>query len=547
VKIITLIIILLYGTFMFSQNNTLFNAGLFSNSQYYVDNKKTGDFNESNRFRSNNYLNLNYQFNNITAQIQFEGYAPNALLNFSTNYNNSFNIATFSLNYKTQKLNATLGYFYDQFGSGLIFRAFEDRHLGINNAIFGGFFSYQLTNFFKVKGFYGKQRKGFKLSEGNLKGINTKLDFSDLLHLKKIQFSYEFSYVGRYQHVEKTNPLFNKTTNSFSNAIYFTKKNFYANAEYVFKNKDALVENKTIFDSRLFSGNALLFNTGFTINNFSMNGTFRRVENMYFYTDRTQRGNPFNNQQVNYIPSLTKQQDFSLANIYVYQAQPQLSFDPVGKSGEIGFQIDAFYKLKRGSKLGGKYGTQLSLNYSRWSGLNAIYNLGDRIYSSKFLSFGTKYYSDFNIEIRKKWSKKITTLNTFMWQFYNKKWLEDSIGEINTFLILSETSYKLNSKISTRLKLEHLQSKNNTKNWFAATSEFYFNNFSVYISDIYNYGNNNTIEKIHYYNFGGRYSKNKYRFSLNYGRQRGGLICVGGICRLVPRTTGLSATINANF
>jgi hypothetical protein len=532
---------------MFSQNNTHFNAGLYSNLQYYIDDKKTGDFNELDRFRSNNYLNVNYQFNNFTAQAQFEGYAPNPLLNFSPNYNNSFNIATYSLNYQTEKINITLGYFYDQFGSGLIFRAFEDRELGINNAIFGGIFSYQLTDFLKIKGFYGKQRKGFYLSDGNLKGVNTKLDFSDLLHIKNFQFNYEFSYVGRFQNVEKTNPLFNKTTNSFSNGIYFAKNSFYVNAEYVFKNKDALVENETVFDSRLFTGKALLFNTGFSINRFSMDATFRRIENMYFYTDRTQRGNPFNDQLVNYIPSLTKQQDFSLANIYVYQSQPQLSFNPVGKSGEIGFQLDAFYKLKRGSKLGGKYGAQLSLNYSFWNGLDAVYNLGDRIYSSKFLSFGTKYYSDFNVEIRKKWSKKITTINTFMWQFYNKKWLEDSVGEINTFLILSETSYKINSKISTRLKLEHLQSETDSKNWFGTTSEIYFNNFSVYVSDIYNYGNDNNIEKIHYYNFGSSYSKNKYRLSLNYGRQRGGLICVGGVCRLVPRTTGLSAIISANF
>ncbi|VAW25851.1 FIG00649878: hypothetical protein [hydrothermal vent metagenome] len=546
-KLIIFFIVLLFETFVFAQNNRYFNAGFFTNSQYYVDDKKTGDFNEENNFRSNNYLNLNYQINRFTIQAQFEGYTPNALLNFSPNFNNAFNIATYSLNYQNKKLNTTLGYFYDQFGSGLIFRAFEDRELGINNAVFGGLFSYQLTSFLKLKGFYGKQRKGFKLSDGNLKGANIKLSLSNLLQLKKIQFDYEFSYIARYQNVVTTNPLFNKTTNSFANAIYFSKDTFYATAEYVFKNKDALVENKTIFDARLFSGNAFLFNTGFSINSLSIDATFRRIENMHSYTDRTQRGNPFNDQLVNYIPSLTKQHDFSLANIYVYQAQPQLSFNPVGKSGEIGFQIDAFYKFKRGTNIGGKYGTQIAINYALWNGLDAIYNLGDRTYSSQFLSFGTKYYTDFNIEIRKKWSKKITTINTLMWQFYNKKWLEDSVGEINTFLILSETSYKFSNIHSTRLKLEHLQSNNDTKSWVAATFEIYVKNTSIYITDIYNYENNNSVEKFHYYNIGGSYSKSKYRFSLNYGRQRGGLVCVGGVCRLVPRTTGLSFTLNATF
>lgn len=546
-KLIIFIVALLYETFVIAQNNNYFNAGFFSNSQYYVDDKKTGNFNEKNKFRSNNYINLTHQLNRFTVQVQFEGYIPSALLNFSPNFNKSFNTATYSINYQNKKLTTTLGYFYEQFDSGLIFRAFEDRELGINNAIFGGFFSYQLTSFLKLKGFYGKQRKGFNLSNGTLRGANAKLSLSNLLHLKNLQFNYEFSYVARYKNIIKTNPLLHKTTNSFANSIYFSKNAFYVNAEYVFKNKDALVENETIFDSRLFSGNALLFNIGFSANSFSIDATFRRVENMYFYMNRTQRGNPYNNQLINYIPSLTKQQGFSLANIYVYQAQPQLSFNPVGKSGEIGFQIDVFYKFKRGTNIGGKYGTQIALNYAIWNGLDAIYNLGDRTYSSQFLSFGTKYYTDFNIEIRKKWSKKITTVNTLIWQFYNKKLLEDSVGEINTFLILSETSYKFSNILSSRLKLEHLQSNSDTKSWAAATFEFYFKNSSVYIADTYNYKNNNYVEKVHYYNVGGSYSKNKYRFSVNYGRQRGGLVCIGGVCRLVPRTTGLSFTINATY
>ena len=31
----------------------------------------------------------------------------------------------------------TIGNFYDQFGSGMIFRAYEERHLGIDNALDG--------------------------------------------------------------------------------------------------------------------------------------------------------------------------------------------------------------------------------------------------------------------------------------------------------------------------------------------------------------------------------------------------------------------------
>ena len=53
--------------------------------------------------------------------------------------------------------------------------------------------------------------------------------------------------------------------------------------------------------------------------------------------------------------------------------------------------------------------------------------------------------------------------------------------------------------------------------------------------------------KIHYYNFGGSYSKGINRYTVNYGRQRGGLVCTGGICRYVPESTGLSFSITTSF
>lgn len=539
--------VLFSATVIFSQENAYFNVGFETNSQWYVNDSRMGNFTEGNPFRSNNYLNLNYEFKNFSAQLQIESYAPEALLNFSPDFNSSFNAATYSLSYKLKNMSATIGYFYEQFASGLIFRAYEDRQLGINNAIFGGLLHYHPTNFLALKAFYGKQRKGFDLSRGNIYGINSILSISDMLKFKETNLSYEFSYVARYQNSLKTNPNFNKTTGAFSNAIHFSINTFYTNLEYVYKKKDAFVEFESIFDSRLFSGNALLFNTGFSYKSFSIDATFRRLESMNFYLNRSVDQNIFNDQRINYLPSLTKQQDFSLANIYVYQAQPQLSFNPTGKSGEIGYQLDAFYKFKRGTALGGKYGTQLALNYSIWYGLDATYDLANRTYDSKYLSFGSKYFSDINLEVRKKWSKKLTTLSTFMSIFYNKEILEDASGQVNAWLFLNETSYRFTKKISIRVKTEHLQSSDDTKSWWAGTSEIYYKNLSFYISDQYNYGNNNAIEKIHYYNFGGSYSKNKSRLALNYGRQRGGLLCVGGVCRVVPRTTGVSLNFSTTF
>ena len=51
----------------------------------------------------------------------------------------------------------------------------------------------------------------------------------------------------------------------------------------------------------------------------------------------------------------------------------------------------------------------------------------------------------------------------------------------------------------------------------------------------------------HYYSVGGSYSKGRTRLGVNYGRQRGGLICVGGVCRYVPENTGVTANLTVSF
>jgi hypothetical protein len=93
-----------------------------------------------------------------------------------------------------------------------------------------------------------------------------------------------------------------------------------------------------------------------------------------------------------------------------------------------------------------------------------------------------------------------------------------------------------------------MSTKDDTKNWLAAGLEYNLNSdLSLYISDMYNYGNTVKEKKIHYYNFGASYNKGINRYTINYGRQRGGLICYGGICRYVPESNGLSFGVITSF
>ena len=65
--------------------------------------------------------------------------------------------------------------------------------------------------------------------------------------------------------------------------------------------------------------------------------------------------------------------------------------------------------------------------------------------------------------------------------------------------------------------------------------------------DQYNYGNSNPVKQLHYYFGSVGYIQNSTRISINYGRQRAGIFCVGGICRNVPASNGISLTVSSSF
>ena len=53
--------------------------------------------------------------------------------------------------------------------------------------------------------------------------------------------------------------------------------------------------------------------------------------------------------------------------------------------------------------------------------------------------------------------------------------------------------------------------------------------------------------QIHYYSVGTSFTKGATRIAASYGRQRGGLMCVGGVCRMVPEAAGITLNITTNF
>jgi hypothetical protein len=217
------------------------------------------------------------------------------------------------------------------------------------------------------------------------------------------------------------------------------------------------------------------------------------------------------------------------------------------KAGETGGQIDIFYDFAKETPLGGRYGTKVAVNLSSWYNLPGSYRLTPADYDTEFFGLGNKYFSDYNIEIRKRLSESWHTAFYYMNQYYNKQWLEG--GDIvNANIVTAEATYNFTETRSLRVEAEHMWADADKKNWAGATAEFSFNDkLSVYVWDIYNYGNDDADLQTHYYNVGGAYRWGATRIAANYGRQRGGLVCVGGVCRFVPESTGFALSISTAF
>jgi len=501
-----------------------FNGSFENYSQYYLKDSAIGATLPPDRFGSNSFLKLDYNYDKFSAGVQFEAYLPPVLGFFPLPVKSQSKILNKYFKYTDKKFSIQVGDFYEQFGNGLIFRAYENRQIGINNAMEGANIFVAPTDFLKMKFIYGRTRSLFEYANSLSRGADAEVDLSKLFGSKNddLNASIGGSYIGKFQEYSGPRDDFPTTVNSFAGRFDISNSDFSIDGEYVVKGEDPNLLNSYSADK----GRALQINGSYTKNNLGVSVTLRSLYNMNFQNDRDEEF--LSVAPLNFVPALTKQHDYLTSNIYVYSAQVK---------GETGMQADIYYNFSPGTALGGKYGTKVSANFSQYSGLGIDH---------KIISSGDeKYFSDANMEIKKKWNKKLETTIALQHIFYNSSVIRAvSDDDVNANVVAIGALYKWASKKSLRVKIEHLSTKTDDKNWASGLAEFSFSSpYQFFVSDLYNYGKTN----IHYYNLGASVTKNATRFSLAFGKQRAGLFCVGGVCRFIPASYGFTATLTTSF
>lgn len=527
-KIKILISSILISTFCWAQKPLSnlkghLTGSLESYSQYYMKDEKIQAIVPQDKVAANSFFKIDYTQGNIMLGVQYESYMPSILGYYDVPQNGSKLVNKY-FRYSEKNFSIQVGDFYEQFGSGMILRSFENRQIGINNAIEGANIFIQPAEYIKIKTLFGKPRKYLSYANATIRGADVEFDLQQLVGNKNSQVNFTIggSYVGKFE--EYTGPIddFPSTSTAYATRMAINSDKINFDLEYVHKNADPHLLNAYTLDK----GQALQMNFGYTKPSFGLNINARALNNMDFRSERESES--ATQLTVNYLPALTKQQDYLTSNIYVYNTQNR---------GEIGFQTDVFYNFKKGSKLGGKYGTKLALNIAYYGALNDNRDL---------LSIGSEvYYKDFNLEVKKKWNKNFETTLGLQHLFYNTSRIQVAAqADVVANVIAFGGVYKLKNNKSIKYKLERMIVDNDNGNWMAGTIEFSpSSKYNFYINDLYNDGKTN----VHYYNVGAAITSKSTRFSINYGKQRPGLFCVGGVCRFVPAAYGFTATLTTSF
>lgn len=511
-------------------------------TQYYNVDTLIGAPIVPEKLRMNGFCNVIYTKDKFRAGIRYESYQK-ALQGFPVGYDGN-GIPFRYVGYTLDNIDITVGNFYEQFGQGMIFRTYEERGLGYDNAMDGIRIKYNPYKGVYLKGIIGKQRIFFDSGPGIVRGIDGEINLTELIHTLDstgTQVRIGGSFVSKYQ--SDTDPLYVLPENvgSYSARASIYKGKFSLTSEYAYKINDPSADNKFIYKP----GQALIVSAAYSKKGFGINLSAKTIDNMSY---RSNRNEGLNNLLINYLPALTRQHTYNLAaTLYPYATQ---------LNGEVSFQGDLFLKLQKGTKLGGKYGTNIAINYAEIHSLNkhtidAATDTTRQGYSARFFNPGNiVYFKDFNIEISKKINKHFKFKLMYMNLVYNMTVVQGLEGTPTVYadIAVFDGTFKLNDKHAIRTELQHLRTNQDQKSWATALVEYtYSPHWFIAVIDQYNYANDEKVKRIHYVTGSVGYIKNSNRIMLSYGRQRAGIFCVGGVCRNVPASNGITLSITSSF
>ena len=496
----------------------------------------------------NTRADILYQNGGFSAGLRFEMY-HNPLLGFDAEWKGQ-GLAHYFVAYNSERLSVTVGHFYEQFGSGLILRSYEDRYLGLDNAIFGLNVALRPWQGVTVKALAGKQRHYWGLGDGLVRGVDAEVNLAEAvrpLQGGKLRAIIGAGFVSKYEAdamilADQPGYRLKLPLNVGAGAVRAELGwgGWSLQAEYARKGQDPSVVN----DSTYREGEALTATLAYSQRGFSATLQAKRVENMAFKSMRTIPGQQL---YINYLPAITKNHTYAFLTMYPYATNVM---------GEQGLQGDVMWKVKKDTWLGGKYGMDIRLNSAVVCGLDTTRTggAGTDGYSVNSGS-GPLLFGEASVEVARKLSKTVKLTLTYAYQAFNPVVEGELPGLYHNNIVVADATWRVSKQHTLRFEGEWMGSDSRRDasaghtdprlgDWLMGLVEWSIgSHWFVSLSDqwAYNDGQGN------YYNISAGYTHGATRLQLGYGKQRRGMLCIGGVCREVPASNGLTLSLTTSF
>lgn len=502
-------------------------------------------------FGSESWMNLNYSNWGFDFGIRFDFFQNSNLRNPRASYSGE-GIGLWYVRKKIDNLDFTVGYFYDQIGSGIIYRSYEERGLPIDNALYGIRGIYSINEDWSLKAFSGKQKQLFTSYESLISGVN--LDgFYMPNEEKNLTFAPGLGFVKRTLDDNSMNalvaslgdylpedlfiPTYNAYAFTFYNTLTAGKFNWYVEGAY--KTQDNIVDlegervskftGDTIVGSQFVGEEGTVFYSSLSYANkgwgLSLEG--KRTENFGF---RTRPQETLNNGLVNFLPPMARTHTYRLLARYAPATQDK---------GELALKADIRYAPSRKMLFNASYSHIVTLD-------------------------NAPLYDEFYFEYTYKPKRTFKLTTGLQMQTYNQEVFEFKPGVpiVETFTPFVDVFYKLSKKRSVRFEGQYMITgedkgvKHDFGDWIYGGLEYNFSNkFSISLTDMFNVapGKNSPTDDsgeklaIHYPRFDVFYIKGPTRVSIGYVKQVQGIVCSGGVCRLEPAFSGVRANLTTSF
>jgi hypothetical protein len=548
------------SVFVFAQNDESkkedkgeLSGNFQTTNQFYVKDDKIGATTtqyKSELSSTDAWLFLNYKYSGYNFNVRYDLFNNSPLLNPQEAYTAS-GLGFWNISKNINKLNVTIGSFYDQFGTGTIFRSFEDRNLGIDYAIQGARVIWTPNNDSKIMAFTGRQKFRFDIRPEVIKGINAEKHFQVD---EKLGFDVGASAVNRtidqttmanitaainnYDLKNRFNPTYNVYAFNAYNTLSYKRISLYT--EYCYKTPEAIL-NSQLDRMQLLSGRVYYASLSYSTKGIGINTQFKKIESFSFRTSPLEIQNLG---LITYLPSITRQNTYRLLARYNAVAQ---------ELGENAAQIEVSYKPQ--TAYFKKHMTTVNVNISVVTGPQSFNFDGNALNLADFSSDTSRYFREYYIDVSHKFNKKFKMLLGYQNINYNQRLFENKAQGTPYVLaqcIFGEATYKLTPTKSVRIEAQYLDTKQDFGSFVNALIEFNIApHYSFSAGDMLNiskgYLNAENFEQVHYWNVFGAYTFGPTRFTAGFIKQVEGVNCTGGVCRVEPAFSGARVTLTTNF